>query len=323
VLAKWIVSAIALASSAKSADAQTDGVPLVDLLQRASQVLDAPIFYEPREVADCTVDVGGELDAMAALPRDEFLVLFEKCLQKRQFAHLERTIGTVHSHTVMHLDPDRMKNLALKTVVRRVSWDEIAAMADRQALVITTCYCTTVPAEQVVATIEARFDASKVEDIRHVEGTNAILMTAFAANLAQLLPTLAQLGARPAEHEVAVLPRKPVANSGEPPVVLRCEPKGLRLSHAVDAATQLVGEPFFYEPRARFSRLTASTKSASRSPARSASTAATPSPGSTRSCSRPGSPDRRASSRRCRSRCSGPTATPTVARRRAPSRPTS
>ena len=253
MLTKLLVSTVSAMSAVPIVAVRPDGVPLLDLLQRASQVLDAPIFFEPREVADCTVDVGGELDAKASLSHEEFLVFFEKWLRERHFAHLERTIGTVHSHTVMHLDPDRMKNLALKTVVRRVSWDEIAAMADREALVITTGYCTTVPAEQVVATIQDRFDSSKVEDIRHVEGTNAIVMHAFAANLAQLLPTLVRLGGRPAEHEVVALPRESATNSGVPPVVLNCEPRGLRLSRVVDAATRLVGEPFCYDPRPTFS----------------------------------------------------------------------
>jgi hypothetical protein len=243
VVTRWLVSTVMMSA------AQSAGVPLVDLLKRASEVLDAPIFYEPYEVADCTVDVGGELDAKVNLPRDEFLVLFEKWLHERRFAHLERTIGPVHSHAVMHLDPDRMKNLSLKTVVRRVDWNELATMADREALVITTGYCTTIPAEQVVAKIEARFDGSKVEDIRHVEGTNAIVMHAFATKLAPLLQTCVRLGVRPAEHEVVALPPESSVNQGEASVVLRCEPRGLRLSSVVDQATRLVGDPFFYDAR--------------------------------------------------------------------------
>lgn len=263
VVTRWVASVMAsLAAAAAPAPEQAgappnggllafesgpDGMALEEFIGRASVVLDAPIFFNRDEVDRQTVHFDGKVE----VPREKFVAFFEQRLEEGDFVHLERTIGAVCSHAVVHLHRERLENLALKTVVRRVGREELAAMSDRRALVIMLWYCTATPAEQIVATLEKRFDASRMEDLRHVEGTNALLTTAFASNLATLAPNLEKLGAHAAEPEFIAPPHEPAARPEEASVLLRGDRSGLPLANIIDTVSKLVDQPIFYDQKQR------------------------------------------------------------------------
>jgi hypothetical protein len=258
-VARWILSALALLATAsaaapqqagapKSGDLLTfvsgpNGMPLADFIERASEIIDAPIFFDPRVMSDQDVRFEGKVE----VPREKFVPFFEQRLFEKRFVHLERPIGPVTMHSVMELRDQRQKNLLLKSVVRWIDRAELMAMSDRQALVIAILYCTATPAEKIVEALNGSLDESAMEESHHVEGTNAVLVHAFAATLAKQLSTLDGLGVRFAERGAAATPPKPDAAAETSLIFLHPEPGGLRLTRAIDAVTQLTGEPVGFD----------------------------------------------------------------------------
>lgn len=224
-------------------EAGPNGLPLEEFIERASAVLDAPIFFERRWMAGLVVHFDGKVE----VPREKFLAFFEERLFEKHFVHLERNIGPVQFHSVVRLGPKRENNLELKTIARRVDCPGLLAVGGREAPVIARLWCDPGRAEAVAAAIGPRLDESLVEDVRHVEGTNAVLVHAFAKKLGSLLPELEVLGARLADLEAAAPTPSRTAVPGVTPVPLHRAPAGLPLKRFVEAVTRVVGEPVFYD----------------------------------------------------------------------------
>jgi hypothetical protein len=87
-------------------------------------------------------------------------------------------------------------NTALKTQAQIVLPSELDKLAENPGLLVTTSINTKyLPAREAVTTLQLYFADSATESIRNVEGTNAMIMTGFAANLASLVTMVDRMDA--------------------------------------------------------------------------------------------------------------------------------
>jgi type II secretory pathway component GspD/PulD (secretin) len=159
-----------------------NGIAITKLIETAVDVTNEPFFFDPKELKDEKVHFTGRV----MVPRERFLPFFDHCLREEDFLHLEWNVAGQTVHSIRKLG-QQMRGQAVKQQARTVTTEELKALADRQILVTTTYVVQNLPARELVTTLQLYFADSVTESIRNVDGTNAIIMTGFAANVAGLV----------------------------------------------------------------------------------------------------------------------------------------
>jgi type II secretory pathway component GspD/PulD (secretin) len=170
-----------------------NGISVVELIERAREVTGEPFFFDPKDVRDVNVTFTGTVK----VPRDHFVALFEHCLREVDFLHVEEktSSGTLHSLHKLGGGAQARGQQTLKSRARVVTRDELKALADRNMLVTTTFETKNLPAREAVSVLNLYFAETSCESVRNIEGTDAILMTGFATNMAGLVGMLERLDA--------------------------------------------------------------------------------------------------------------------------------
>jgi hypothetical protein len=134
------------------------------------------------------------------VPKAKFMAFFDFCVRSADFVPLETMEAGTRVHLLRKLGGQGggRNGAALKTLARIVEPAELAQLADRWTLVTTTYSCKNLPARELVTTMQLYFADSATEAIRNVEGTDTIIMTGFAANLAALVKMCDRLDAEAA-----------------------------------------------------------------------------------------------------------------------------
>jgi len=170
------------------------GIAITDLIAQAKVVTGEEFFFDPREVATTSVFFSGKM----TVPREKFLSFFDWCLHEASFLDSERVVAGMRVHSIAKYSgqggPGRSIQ-ALKTNARIVERAELDAISDRFTLVTTTYLCKNLPAREAVTTLQLYFADSVTEAIRNTEGTDSVIMTGFAPNLAAICATLDRLDA--------------------------------------------------------------------------------------------------------------------------------
>lgn len=202
----WIAAAaLALAATAaapaptqsNAADDRTiecppEGLELSALITMARETTGEPFFYEEKEIRDTRVQFNGKM----VVPKAKFLAFFEYCARSADFVPLETTQAGQRVHVLRRLGAQGGRGAgALKTMARVVEPAELPQLADRWLLVTTTYSCKNLPARELCTTMQLYFADSATEAVRNVEGTDSIVMTGFAANLAALVKMCERLDA--------------------------------------------------------------------------------------------------------------------------------
>ena len=159
-----------------------EGIELMALVTMARDVTGEPFFYDEKELKDFKVQFQGKM----VVPKAKFMAFFDFCMRSVDFVPLETMEAGTRVHVLRKLGGQGRGNAALKTMARIVEPAELAQIADRWTLVTTTYSCKNLPARELVTTLQLYFADSATESIRNVEGTDTIVMTGFAANLAAL-----------------------------------------------------------------------------------------------------------------------------------------
>ena len=206
---KWIAAAglalaAALAPQAAKPAANDDitiecpegGLELAELVMTARGVTGEPFFVEDRELKDTRIQFEGKV----VVPKAKFLAFFEFCARTVDFVTLETVEAGTRVHLLRRLGGQGggRASTALKTLARIVEPAELKQMEDRWLLVTTTWSSKNLPARELVTTLQLYFADSATEAVRNVEGTDTIIMTGFAANLAALVKMCERLDAEAA-----------------------------------------------------------------------------------------------------------------------------
>jgi len=160
-----------------------EGLELMALVTMARDVTGEPFFYDEKELKDFKVQFQGKM----VVPKAKFMAFFDFCMRSVDFVPLETMEAGTRVHVLRKLGGQGRGNAALKTMARIVEPAELAQLSDRWTLVTTTYSCKNLPARELVTTLQLYFADSATEAIRNVEGTDTIVMTGFAANLAALM----------------------------------------------------------------------------------------------------------------------------------------
>ncbi len=201
----WIAAAgLALAALAAPAPSQAhanddltiecpaEGLELVALVTMAREVTGEPFFFEDKELRDARVQFQGKM----VVPKAKFMAFFDFCARNADFVPLETMEAGTRVHVLRRLGASR--NTALKTLARVVEPAELAQIADRWTLVTTTWSCKNLPCRELVTTLQLYFSDSATEAIRNIEGTDSMVMTGYAANLAAMVKMCERLDAETA-----------------------------------------------------------------------------------------------------------------------------
>jgi type II secretory pathway component GspD/PulD (secretin) len=177
---------------------------LSELIATAGEVTGEPFFYEPKDIEKVAVRFTGTVK----VPREEFLSFFDRCLRDADFLHLETKEAMGTAHTLRRLGQQVRGSQQIKNQAPFVTQDELAALADRSAtLVSTTFTCKNLPAREAVTTLAVYFSDAPIEVIRNIEGTDTMVMSGYAQNLHEMLQTLRDLDARAGMDEGLVAQR--------------------------------------------------------------------------------------------------------------------
>jgi len=204
----WIAAAgLALAAFAAPAPSQAhasddltlecppEGLELNALVTMARDVTGEPFFFDERELKDVRVQFQGKM----VVPKAKFMAFFDFCARSADFVPLESMEAGTRVHLLRRLGGNSGRNSnALKTMARIVEPAELAQLADRWTLVTTTWSCKNMPARELVTTLQLYFADSATEAIRNIEGTDAMVMTGYATNLAALVKMCERLDAEAA-----------------------------------------------------------------------------------------------------------------------------
>ena len=182
-------------------EAGDDGVSLIELITTAGHLTGEQFLYDPRELKDVRVNFTGKM----SFPREKFWSFLDWCLHDVGFVEGERMVAGVRIHSITKLPGGggggNRSNMALKMSAPILERAELDAIADRFILVTTTYVCRNLPPREAVTTLQLYFADSVTEAIRNIEGTNAILMTGFAPNVAAICAMLERLDAQVGKSE--------------------------------------------------------------------------------------------------------------------------
>jgi type II secretory pathway component GspD/PulD (secretin) len=188
-------------SQAKGGDDMTiecpeEGLTMLALVTMARDVTGEPFFFDEKDLKDVRIQFQGKV----VVPKAKFLAFFEFCVRSADFVPLETMEAGTRVHVLRRLGGSGggRNGTALKTLARIVEPAELAQYADRWTLVTTTYSCKNLPARELVTTLQLYFADSATEAVRNVEGTDTIIMTGFAANLAALVKMCDRLDAEAA-----------------------------------------------------------------------------------------------------------------------------
>jgi type II secretory pathway component GspD/PulD (secretin) len=176
-------------------DAEDKGLEIADLIAQAKSVTGEEFFFDPKDVRDARVTFSGKM----SVPREKFLSFFDWCLHEADFVDCERVVAGLRVHSLRKLSGQGggggRSNQALKTGARVVERAELDVIADRFTLVTTTYSCKNLPAREAVTTLQLYFADSATEAVRNIEGTDSIVMTGLAPNLAAICAMLDRMDA--------------------------------------------------------------------------------------------------------------------------------
>jgi type II secretory pathway component GspD/PulD (secretin) len=205
----WIAAAgLALAAAVAPAPSQAhanddltiecpaEGLEITALVTMAREVTGEPFFYEEKELKDVRVQFQGKM----VVPKAKFMSFFDLCVHNADFVSLDATEAGTRVHVLRKLGGQGggRAQTALKTMARIVEPAELAQLADRWTLVTTTWSAKNLPARELVTTMQLYFADSATEAIRNVEGTDAVVMTGYATNLAAMVKMCDRLDAEAA-----------------------------------------------------------------------------------------------------------------------------
>ncbi len=199
-LALAAVAAPSATSQSRTADDLTiecpaEGYALSALVTMAREVTGEPFFYDEREIKDTRVQFTGKM----VVPRARFMAFFEFCVRGADFVSIETMEAGTRVHALHQLGEQGGRvSAALKTLARIIEPAELPQLADRWTLVTTTWRGKNLPVREAVTTMQLYFADSATEAIRNIEGTDAIVMTGFAANVAAIVKMLDRLDAEAA-----------------------------------------------------------------------------------------------------------------------------
>jgi type II secretory pathway component GspD/PulD (secretin) len=169
------------------------GLDISDLIAQAKVVTGEEFFCDPKDVKDSRVNFSGKM----TVPREKFLSFFDWCLHETGFVDSERVVAGLRVHSIAKFTGQGggagRSNQALKTSARIIDRSELDALADRFTLVTTTYTCKNLPAREAVTTLQLYFADSATEAIRNIEGTDAMVMTGFAPNVAAICTMMDRL----------------------------------------------------------------------------------------------------------------------------------
>jgi hypothetical protein len=223
---KWIISgiaALALAATAaraptpalritqagdgaKSTDmyiiqASDEGIVLPELLRTAKGLTGEEFFFDPLDVKDARVNFTGKM----TIPKEKFWSFLDWCLHETGFVDCERLVAGMRVHSIVKLSSPRGGEIHYlgerKTSARIIERAELDALADRFILVTTTYLCKNLPTREVVTTLQIYFADSVTEAIRNIEGTDVIVMTGFAPNIAAICAMMDRLSGQVGKSE--------------------------------------------------------------------------------------------------------------------------
>jgi hypothetical protein len=177
------------------------GIDITDLIAQAKVVTGEEIFYDLKDLRDTRVNFSGKM----TVPREKFLSFFDWCLREADLVDSEHLVAGLRVHSIRKLTGAGggagRSNQALKTNARVVDRAELDALADRFTLVTTTYNCKNLPAREAVTTLQLYFADSATEAIRSIEGSDSVVMTGFAPNLAAICTMLDRLDAQVGKSE--------------------------------------------------------------------------------------------------------------------------
>jgi type II secretory pathway component GspD/PulD (secretin) len=209
-----------------------EGLEITALVTMAREVTGEPFFYDEKDLKDVRVQFQGKM----VVPKAKFMSFFDFCARSADFVPLDAMEAGTRVHLLRKLGGQSggRNGTALKTLARIVEPSELAQLADRWTLVTTTWSCKNMPCRELVTTLQLYFTDSATEAIRNIEGTDSLVMTGYAANLAAMMKMCERLDAEAAgtptfqnvhalEARVAALEAKlaPAAAPNAPPA-----PKG-------------------------------------------------------------------------------------------------
>jgi type II secretory pathway component GspD/PulD (secretin) len=177
------------------------GLEISDLIEQAKSITGEEFFFDPRELSETRVSFTGKM----SVPREKFLSFLDWCLHETGFVETERMVAGARVHSITKLGGQGggggRSNQALKSNARVVERAELDALADRFTLVTTTYTCKSLPAREAVTTLQLYFADAWTEAIRNIEGTEAVVMTGLAPNVAALCAMLDRLDAQVVKSE--------------------------------------------------------------------------------------------------------------------------
>ena len=177
------------------------GLEISELVERAKSITGEDFFFDPRELRDTRVSFTGKM----SVPREKFLSFLDWSLHETGFVDTERVVAGARVHSIVKLGGQGSRsNQLLKSTARVVERAELDALADRFTLVTTTYVCKAIPAREAVTTLQLYFVDSATDAIRNIEGTDAIVMTGFAPNVAALCAMVDRLDAHVVKSEGVV-----------------------------------------------------------------------------------------------------------------------
>ena len=168
-------------------------VPLLDFVRTVHDLTGETFFYEPKVLARIKLSVLGS----ARVPRDRLLAFFDACLRQCDVVRLERTLGGTRVHELRALGQQARGQVAMKSLARIVTSEELAAISDRQELVTTTWAPTRLPGGFDHGVCQF-FSDSSIQSIRRIQGTRHLVMTGCAAEVARCIELLERVDADPA-----------------------------------------------------------------------------------------------------------------------------
>jgi len=182
-------------------ESKGSGLTLVDLIDQAKVVTGDEIFFDPRDLEKASVNFSGHL----TVSREKFLSFFTWCLHEEGFVDVEHVVADRRMHTIVKLGNQSGRGAAgLKSSAPVVDRQQLAAMSDRWSLVTTTYETKNLPAREAVTTMQLYFADSATEAIRNIEGTDLIVMTGQAANLAAVVAMLDRIDAQASSEPVVM-----------------------------------------------------------------------------------------------------------------------
>jgi len=218
-----------------------EGMTIRELAAKASSVYGEPVFFDAERARVRTKIRAADLE----LPPDRFAAAFEAKLFQEGFIDVDRYIGRVHAHSIVPLSEKREGNELLKSASHLVGRIELEALRDRITHVTAIVYCHGAPANEVEEKILPLLVEPQREDVRPLEGSDALVVSGFAKTLASLESTLTECGAEFAALD-DVEEEPPSAPSSEAPLVV----EGGRdaLARILAATSRAICEPVFFDP---------------------------------------------------------------------------